>query len=307
MYNQFIELGCNIAEHLCMVTKNDWLQSETLKNTRDRLIKYGLCSVINYPIPRDIFKNVDVSVGIFYCRLGYKGKTHYTEEERGNKTWEYKEYLNTFSCIPRAIEQYSIMTKVTKLMERSFGDRMVPNLPFGIETNLKVRGSEVETRITMDDEFNIRLLVNNTEQPWVFIRETDVVKNKSYIKQYNVICGKLINRTRNCISSIKTLSSGEICSGSYSVLYSDQSASIVSNVEKYMKTNFCRALVYLKANNACRVSKDRFKYVPDQDFTSKSKIDWSKPVADIDKQLYEKYKLSDKEIEYIENTMKAME
>jgi len=51
---------------------------------------------------------------------------------------------------------------------------------------------------------------------------------------------------------------------------------------------------------------EKWKYVPLQDFTSKSDIDWSKSVAEIDKQLYKKYKLSKEEIEFIESHVKEM-
>ena len=43
-----------------------------------------------------------------------------------------------------------------------------------------------------------------------------------------------------------------------------------------------------------------------QDFTENSDIDWSKSVAEIDQQLYAKYKLSDKEIAFIESMIKPM-
>ena len=52
---------------------------------------------------------------------------------------------------------------------------------------------------------------------------------------------------------------------------------------------------------------DRWYYVPLQDFTSASDIDWSQSIADIDKQLYKKYNLSDEEINFIETKVKAME
>ena len=52
---------------------------------------------------------------------------------------------------------------------------------------------------------------------------------------------------------------------------------------------------------------DTWRYVPLQDFTSKSDIDWSKSVHEIDLQLYKKYKLSKEEIKFIEEKVKAME
>lgn len=47
-------------------------------------------------------------------------------------------------------------------------------------------------------------------------------------------------------------------------------------------------------------------YVPLQDFTAHSDIDWSKSVAEIDRQLYRKYDLIADEIEFIETHVKEM-
>ena len=75
---------------------------------------------------------------------------------------------------------------------------------------------------------------------------------------------------------------------------------------KYIKTKFARTLLgVLKVtqdNNA-----DKWLYVPMQDFTDKSDIDWTLSVKEIDKQLYKKYNLSDEEIEFIEEKVKEME
>ena len=49
-----------------------------------------------------------------------------------------------------------------------------------------------------------------------------------------------------------------------------------------------------------------YRFVPMQDFTKKSDIDWSKSIDDIDKQLYKKYGLSPEEIEFIEQKIKPM-
>ena len=48
-------------------------------------------------------------------------------------------------------------------------------------------------------------------------------------------------------------------------------------------------------------------YVPAQDFTSASDIDWTKPIPQIDRQLYAKYGLSDDEIDFIEANVKPMD
>ena len=74
---------------------------------------------------------------------------------------------------------------------------------------------------------------------------------------------------------------------------------------KYIKTKFARALLsILKVTQ--HVTPEKWKYVPLQDFTSTSDIDWSQSIAEIDQQLYKKYGLSDEEIQFIETHVKEM-
>ena len=57
------------------------------------------------------------------------------------------------------------------------------------------------------------------------------------------------------------------------------------NALKYIKTRFARTLLsVLKTTQD--ITPEKFKYVPLQDFTENSDIDWSKPVSEIDQQLY---------------------
>ena len=74
---------------------------------------------------------------------------------------------------------------------------------------------------------------------------------------------------------------------------------------KYVKTKFARAMLgILKVTQDN--SKKVWKYVPMQDFTSNSDIDWSKSIHDVDEQLYKKYGLDEHEIEFIEKNVQEM-
>lgn len=76
-------------------------------------------------------------------------------------------------------------------------------------------------------------------------------------------------------------------------------------VGKFISTKFARTLLgVLKVTQ--NGNKPVWKYIPLQDFTSFSDIDWSKPIREIDQQLYKKYGLSDDEIEFIETNVKEM-
>lgn len=73
----------------------------------------------------------------------------------------------------------------------------------------------------------------------------------------------------------------------------------------YICSKFCRVMLgVLKITQ--HNSPEKWKYVPLQDFTPASDIDWSQSVADIDRQLYRKYNLDDGEIEFIETHVKEM-
>jgi hypothetical protein len=75
---------------------------------------------------------------------------------------------------------------------------------------------------------------------------------------------------------------------------------------KYVKSKFARAMLgVLKVTQ--HTAAHTWRHVPNQDFTSASDIDWSKPVAQIDDQLYAKYDLDEEEITFIESKVKPMD
>lgn len=73
----------------------------------------------------------------------------------------------------------------------------------------------------------------------------------------------------------------------------------------YIKTKFLRAMLGLK-----KVTQDNprstWEFIPLQDFTTYSDIDWSKSISEIDQQLYKKYNLSADEINFIETKVQDM-
>ena len=77
------------------------------------------------------------------------------------------------------------------------------------------------------------------------------------------------------------------------------------NCLKYISTKFARAMLgILKTTQD--LTPDKFKYVPVQDFTANSDINWSVPIKAIDRQLYAKYGLDETEIAFIESHVKEM-
>ena len=78
------------------------------------------------------------------------------------------------------------------------------------------------------------------------------------------------------------------------------------HLQAYIKSKFLRALL-----SVLKVTQDitpiKFKYVPLQDFTMSSDIDWSQSISSIDLQLYDKYGLTEEERNFIETHVKEMD
>ena len=68
---------------------------------------------------------------------------------------------------------------------------------------------------------------------------------------------------------------------------------------KYLKSKFARAMLGILKITQHNPAK-MWKYVPLQDFTRASDIDWAKSVPEIDQQFYAKYGLDSDEIDFIE-------
>ena len=74
---------------------------------------------------------------------------------------------------------------------------------------------------------------------------------------------------------------------------------------KYIKTRFVRALLGILKGTQDN-PPERWAYVPLQDFTPSSDIDWSKSIAEIDEQLFDKYGLDEQERNFIRTKVKEM-
>lgn len=77
------------------------------------------------------------------------------------------------------------------------------------------------------------------------------------------------------------------------------------NALKYVKTKFARTMLGI-----LKITQDNnrstWRMVPCQDFTPASDIDWSRPVPEIDRQLYAKYGLDEAEAAFIDSHAREM-
>ena len=98
------------------------------------------------------------------------------------------------------------------------------------------------------------------------------------------------------MARIISLKPNEVCTHSYLIVGIFDSVEIVNSFKKYLTTKFARFLI-LQAISGIDLSKERFQFVPIQDFSES----WT------DKKLYKKYDLNQEEIDFIESIIRPME
>lgn len=79
------------------------------------------------------------------------------------------------------------------------------------------------------------------------------------------------------------------------------------NLLKYIKTKFSRVMLGTLKITQNNKTKETWANVPLQDFTDQSDVPWHLTIPEIDQYLYQKYGLSQEEIDFIEEKVKAME
>lgn len=142
---------------------------------------------------------------------------------------------------------------------------------------------------------------------------SEVTKGIDILKSYKVFTSKA-NGGAGLLGDGKPVSiigkayvalPNEACTDSLIAIGSFSKKEEALNLQKYMKTKFLRYLAgVLKTSQ--NLYQGIYQFVPIQDFSLNSDILWQKSIQDIDKQLYEKYKLSEEEITNIELIIKEM-
>lgn len=147
-----------------------------------------------------------------------------------------------------------------------------------------------------------------------YIEKSKITKNVDIMEHYKISTSKGngaagtldVNSANYIIGKAYVGKSNSICTDSLIPIGCFNSEEEAINLQTYMKTKFLRYLVGAMKSSR-NIHQVVYEFVPVQDFTSKSDIDWTKSIVGIYKQLYKKYKFSNEEINLVESIIKPME
>lgn len=147
-----------------------------------------------------------------------------------------------------------------------------------------------------------------------YIDKSKISKNLSIVEHWKVFTSKGngaagtldLDSPNSIIGKAYVGEPNSACSDSLIPIGSFETEVEAVNLSKYMATKFLRFMVGVMKSSR-NIYQVVYRFVPLQNFTNESDIDWSKSIAEIDAQLYSKYALSTEEITFIESMIKPME
>ena len=304
VYHLFVDIAKKLkAKYISMIMPARWYAGgKGLDEFRDDMLKdKSISLLVDYFDATDVFPRIDISGGICYFLYdrNYRGNCKVITSRQGKRNELVRPLLekgnNTFIRFNEAI---SILRKVSVSEDINFSNLVSPRKPFGIVTDVQVSKLQTASMIKIyaypDNGFIERIAVK-TNSEWIDYYKVYI--SYAYGERgdfpYFVIGKPFLGEPKTC------------CSETYLVIAPNKREQYCMNVIKYLKTMFLRFFVLLKKNTQHATSKV-YSFVPLQNFTEASDIDWSKSIPEIDQQLYLKYHLTDEEIAFIGKMIKPM-
>lgn len=317
VYNSFMDAAYEVADKVELIHPARFLfnAGSTPKAWNEKMLHNKHFKVLNYEQDSSkVFANTDIKGGVAITY--YDNSKEYEEIRVFNKHPEMNMIMHKVINSEgfRGMENTVITRTAYRLTEKLHHDH-----PEAISQLSKGHKSDMSTNIfdklpqvffdrKPDDNYKyIRILGReNNQRVFKYIR-ADYVNVPENLYSYKLFLPS--GNGNGEFGEILTAPvEGEPAVGSTETFISIGNLSSIQELHsltKYVRGKFTRAMIgVLKTTQ--HLTPIVWKYVPLQDFTPNSDIDWSKSIHEIDLQLYRKYGLSDEETRFIDTHVKEM-
>ena len=307
VYQDFVNISRVInPQFMSLIIPARWYAGgKGLDNFRDTMLQDRRINLLfDFIESKDCFPSADIAGGICYFLWNrkYKGKCIVTSVSNNERNSNLRD-LGEFSTFIRQSEAISIVHKIIDETIITLDNIVYSRKPFGLDNNFVGKQKPYDHCITVYGSQGISYADKD-----VVSQNTELIDNWKVIASKASAQGGRADKDgkRKVIPKIEVLTPNVVCTESYLLLSSFSNEDSANNLCKYVKSKFFRFLLSLKVITQ-NISKDCFRFVPLQDFTANSDIDWNQSIAEIDAQLYRKYNLNNDEIDFIERMIKPME
>jgi len=204
-----------------------------------------------------------------------------------------------------------IYEKVAVLKERSFKELVAARRPYGLCADVFKDTAKYELPKMSDkpvvDGCEVWGLSGNKRVKKYIPKDYPIPRGKEEIGKWKIFIPKAYGAGGAIGEQIPSPILGspiQICTETFLRLGCFDTEAEAKNCLQYLRTKFFRLLVGIKKTTQ-NTSIDTYALAPIQDFGTTSDIDWTQTVQEIDKQLYQKYDLTQEQIDYIEKMIAA--
>ena len=295
LYHKFVEQAKKLnPRFLTMIIPSRWFAGgKGLDEFRDKMLKDNRLRILHdFLNASECFPGVEIKGGVCYflwdrdnsglCKvITHKENEIVSEMERPL----LEENCDVFIRHNWAIE---ILKKVMSKKEKSFSSQVSSRKPFDLPTNFN-------NFLPTGEKDSIKIYGN---QVIGYIpKDLEIVKNKDWISKWKLYIPKAIgigNIEKDWLKPVIG-EPNSICTETYVLIGPYSTKKETENVLSYTQTKFFHFLLGLRKVTQDTTSKV-YSFIPMQDF-SKS---WT------DEELYKKYNLTKKEIDFIEKMIRPM-
>ncbi|MBO6021242.1 MAG: Eco57I restriction-modification methylase domain-containing protein, partial [Aeriscardovia sp.] len=300
-------------DYVSLITPSRWFAGDGQNRSFPQLRRYmrererEISKMVYFPDENEVFKTAITSPGgidYFLFDKFYDGLTQFTISYQGHKTTCKRPlFENEANVITVGEFTQNILDKVKRREGFiSLSSLATGRSPFGI-------GGKHAPEISSLDPFLGSTPLMCAYATIRYIDPRIIEKGRKLFDSYKVFISKSTGHPGKDKGRILPLPyvalPEEACTDALIAIGCFDNLQETKNLAKYLKTKFLRFMVSLSKSSQ-NVYQNVYQFVPIQDFTDNSDIDWNRPLAEIDYQLYRQYELSEKEIEKIEETVSEM-
>lgn len=313
LFPDFIEIGIKLTPiYFSLITPARWFTADAQDNSFPKLRNFARennhFSIIVTHNGKKLFPNTELSmVDYFLWSKDYKGDVNFSEHISDKPNSLVRPLFEDGLDI--IVPQNNIISIIQKIKDDNFTS--LNSITTGRDA-FGIVGKDFEKR-SKSEPFNDSVAVQCAYEQIRYISRSDVKKGIDILDCYKVFTSKgnggagllTDGKPVAIIGKAFIANPGMACTDSLIPFGKFGTRTEAESLQKYMSSKFLRFCVgILKVSQ--NLYQNVYAFVPLQDFTSESDIDWSKSVEEIDAQLYAKYNLSKDEISFIESMIKPM-
>ena len=315
IYQHFVSIGKSLAsDYTCFITPSRWFAGgKGLDNFRNQMLNDNTMKELHdFLTPEDVFPNTNNRGGVCHFINDFSK----TDSEVTVVTHKDNHIISRIKrnllidgvdiFIRDSIAVCIIKKIFNECYYENFSSMVSTRKPFGIESNI------IKTDMFKQscDNLNEPIICIGKNKCIGYIEKKHVKSHEDWIDKWKVYVPRANNLGTELNDDNLNSFVGEpnsICTESYIVVgagtINDKNSAI--NVSKYLTTKFVR-FMHKQAKASQDASSKTYRFIPMEDFTSESDIDWSKSINEIDEQLFDKYGLSMEERKHIKSSIKDM-